>query len=104
MEILSILAQASGLIFALVVGIILVIGMRKDGKLTGDEAAKVAIIGGFIYMTVMNGTRDTEWMVFGQGSYLIVLGAVLGLAGIDIVKAKNLLNNGDSKKDSTNSK
>ncbi|KKM85616.1 hypothetical protein LCGC14_1287240 [marine sediment metagenome] len=99
-DLLGVFAQGAALLFTLTLGIILVIGMRKDGRLTGDEAAKIAIIGGFIYMTVMNGTRDTEWMVFGQGTYLLVLGAVLGLAGIDIAKVKNLLNNGKEKKDS----
>ena len=97
-ELLSFIAHGAALLFALGLGIILIIGMKKDGKLSGDEAAKVAIIGCFIYMTVMNGTRETEWMVFGQGLYLMVLSAVLGLAGIDFIKAKNLFDNTKDKK------
>jgi hypothetical protein len=51
-------------------------------------------------MTVVNGTRSTEWLVFDQGTYLIILGSVLGLAGLDIYKTKGLLDDkGKNNKD-----
>ena len=90
MENLALAAQIAALVFALLLGVLLIIGMMKDKKLTADEAAKVAIIGMFIYMMVVNGNRVTEWMIYDQGVILIVLGSVLLLAGIDIYKAKKL--------------
>jgi len=102
-EILAIAAQSIAIIFAVILGVILILSMKKDGKFTADEAAKVVLMGLLIYMTVVNATRDTEWLVFDQGTYLIVLGAVLGLAGLDIYKSKGLLN-GDSRKNNTDGK
>ena len=90
MENLALAAQIAALVFTLLLGVLLIIGMMKDKKLTADEAAKVAIIGMFIYMMVVNGNRVTEWMIYDQGVILIVLGSVLLLAGIDIYKAKKL--------------
>jgi hypothetical protein len=91
-EILVLSVKAVAVIFILTLGIILVVSMKKDGKLTADEASKVVLIALLIYMTVVNGTRSTEWLVFDQGTYLIILGSVLGLAGLDIYKTKGLLN------------
>ena len=104
-EILVLSAKAIAVLFILILGIILIVSMKKDGKLTADEASKVVLIALFIYMTVVNGTRTTEWLVFDQGTYLIILGSVLGLAGLDIYKAKSLLDGrSDKRNDSTNSK
>jgi hypothetical protein len=99
-EILVLSVKAVAVIFILTLGIILVVSMKKDGKLTADEASKVVLIALLIYMTVVNGTRSTEWLVFDQGTYLIILGSVLGLAGLDIYKAKGLLDDkGKNNKD-----
>jgi hypothetical protein len=99
-EILVLSVKAVAVIFTLMLGIILIISMKKDGNLTADEASKVVLIALLIYMTVVNGTRSTEWIVFDQGTYLIILGSVLGLAGLDIYKAKGLLDDkGKNNKD-----
>jgi hypothetical protein len=99
-EILVLSVKAVAVIFTLMLGIILIISMKKDGNLTADEASKVVLIALLIYMTVVNGTRSTEWLVFDQGTYLIILGSVLGLAGLDIYKAKGLLDDkGKNNKD-----
>jgi hypothetical protein len=99
-EILVLSVKAVAVIFTLMLGIILIISMKKDGNLTADEASKVVLIALLIYMTVVNGTRSTEWIVFDQGTYFIILGSVLGLAGLDIYKAKGLLDDkGKNNKD-----
>jgi len=98
MEVTIILAaKIIALLFTVSLGVVLIISMRKDGKLTADEASKVVLMGLLIYMTIMNGTRATEWLTFDQGTYLIVLGSVLALAGIDIYRAKGLLSGKDDK-------
>lgn len=92
MENLPLIAQITGLVFALVVGILLIISMMKDGKLTAIETAKVFIIGVFFYATIVNGTRDADTQaIFDTSTYLIMLGSLLVLAGIDIAKAKDII-------------
>ncbi len=100
-EILIVVAKGLAILFTVILFVMLVLSMRKDGKLGADEASKVVIMGLLIYMTVVNASRLTEYPTFGDGTYLILLGSVLLLAGIDIAKANKLLKNGgDSKKDS----
>ena len=99
-EIITIVAKVVALLMTVALFVILVIGMKKDGKLTADEAAKVIIMGLLIYMTIVNGARDTEWPIYDQGILLIMLSAVLVLAGIDVAKAKDLFKkNGKDEKD-----
>jgi hypothetical protein len=42
-EILVLSVKAVAVIFTLTLGIILVVSMKKDGKLTADEASKVVL-------------------------------------------------------------
>ena len=91
--ILSVVAQGLALIFIFTMGVVWLIGARKDGKLTKDEIAPVAIIGVFIFMMIMNGMRPIDTPPrFDSSVVLIVLGSVLLLAGIDIAKLKGLIN------------
>ncbi|UCD07710.1 MAG: hypothetical protein JSW41_01935 [Candidatus Aenigmatarchaeota archaeon] len=102
-EIMVLAVQGSAVIFTLILFVLLLVGMYNDRKFTADEASKVIVMGILIYMTLVNGNRTTEYPVFGDGTYLILLGAVLILAGIDIYKSKGLLN-GNKRPDSKNSK
>jgi len=98
----AITAQIVGIVFLIALGGFWIVGMRKDdGKISGDEAAKASVVGVFIFMVIVNATSEN--MVFDHTAFLLVLGSVLALAGIDIAKAKSLLN-GNRGKDSTNSK
>jgi len=92
-EILSVAAKGLAVIFTLILFIMLLRSMRKDGKLGADEASKVVIMGILIYMTVVNANRITEYPTFGDGTYLILLASVLLLAGIDLAKTKEGLLN-----------
>ena len=91
MDYLTVSAQGLAILFTLGLFIMLIISMRKDGKLGADEASKVVIMGLLIYMTLKNGNRITEYPTFGDGTYLLLLASVLLLGGIDIYKAKDLL-------------
>lgn len=102
-EIIKLAAQGAAILFTLILFVMLVLSMRKDGKLGADEASKVVIMGILIYMTIVNAERITEYPTFGDGTYLLLLASVLLLAGIDVYKAKGLLN-GDRGKDSKDSK
>jgi len=104
MEVVKIVAPVLGLIFILGIGIIYVVSAKRDGKFTGDEMAKVIAMAGFVFMLVVNGYRaEGAPLVFDHTMVMFSLGSVLVLAGIDVAKFKNILN-GDSRKDSTNSK
>ena len=99
---IAIATQVVGIIFLIALGGFWIIGMRKDdGKISGDEAAKASVVGVFIFMVIVNATGDK--MIFDHTAFLLVLGAVLALAGIDIAKAKQLLN-GNRGKNSSGSK
>jgi len=100
--ILGIVAQGAALIFILGMLVTLILSQKKDGAFTADEASKVVIICTFIFMIVSNAYRPQGTdPVFDMGIILLTLGSVLGLAGIDIIKAKQA-QNGTRKKDSTN--
>lgn len=103
-EIIVVIAKGLSVLFVLTLFLMLIMSMRKDGKFTADEASKVVIMLILIYMTVVNGQRTTEYPTFGDGTYLILVGAVLLLAGIDMARTKDLLNNGNRDNDSKNSK
>ena len=90
MEILKIVAPILALLFTLWMGVTYVLGAKKDGKFTGDEMAKVAAIGGFLFMLIVNGYREPESpLIFDHTMVMVSLGSVLILAGIDVAKLTN---------------
>ena len=96
LENLSMLAQIVALIFLLGLLSMLVYYMKKDGNLTPDEAAKVIILGSYVYMLVVNANHAGDVPKFGSEVFLISMGAILGLAGIDYIKLGN-----ENKKDNS---
>ena len=95
-EILSLVAQGVALIFIAWVMVTLVLSQKKNDRLTGEEVAKDVIIIAFVYVMLSNGYREPGTPpVFDTTTMLLMLGALLGLAGIDVVKAKSLVNDKD---------
>ena len=95
-EILSIGVKVLGFAFILAVLIFQFIHMRKSGTgLTPNETAKLIVMASFIYAMIKNGSVDP-----GQPPYFafelmgILLGALLGLAGITNWKEIQNLKNG----------
>ena len=87
-EILSVIAQGLALSFIAWVLITLVLSQQSDGKFTSEEAAKVIVIVGFVFIMIV--IAYSEKPPFNETMLLINLGALLGLAGIDVYKAKKL--------------
>ena len=77
--------QSIGVLFTLSLGILLVWHMNKSGgKLTPNEAGKVIVMIMFVYAMIVNGSREVGTpLVFDVNIIMILLGAVLGLAGIE---------------------
>ena len=103
-EILSLVAQGVALIFIAWVMVTLVMSQKSKDRLTGEEVAKDVIIIAFIFVMVFNGYREVNTPpVFDSTTMLLMLGSLLGLAGMDIMKIKQL-QNGNRGKDSTDGK
>jgi hypothetical protein len=103
-EILSIVAQGIALLFIAWVMIVLVISQKNKDRLTGEEVAKDVIIIAFIFVMVFNGYREAGTSpIFDSTTMLLMLGSLLGLAGMDIMKIRQI-QNGNRGKDSTDSK
>ena len=87
-EVISVVAQILGFLFILGLGIIQVYHMNKSGgSLTPNETAKIVILSMFVLVVVINGFRDIGTDAkFDTTMVTLLLGAVLGMAGIDAYK------------------
>ena len=103
-QILGLAAQGVAVVFVTWMLITLVLSQKKRDGLTGDEVAKVVIIATFIFIITMNGFRDVSTPpIFDSTVVLLTLGSLIGLAGIDIIKVRQITN-GNRGKDSSGSK
>lgn len=84
-------AQGVALAFITWVMVTLVLSQKKNDRLTGEEVAKDVIIIAFIFVMLSNGYREVDAPpIFDSTTVLLMLGSLLGLAGIDKINIKNL--------------
>ena len=83
-ENLSIAIQIIGFIFVLIILVFQFLHMKKSGAgLMPNETAKLIVMVAFVYAVIKNGSVDPgSPPVFDFNFMMILLGAILGLAGI----------------------
>lgn len=92
MEIFNLLLEPFILLMLIALGVFLVKNMTKDGELTATEVSKIIIMAICVYMTIVNAKREPDTQpLFDTSTYLIVLGSLLTLAGIDILKINKII-------------
>ena len=94
--IVSIAVQIIGFIFILTVLVFQFLHMKKSGTgLMPNETAKLIVISAFVYAMIKNGSVDPgQPPIFDFNLMVILLGALLGLAGITNWKEIQDLKNG----------
>lgn len=74
----------------------------KDKSIEPKEASRIIIINLTVFMAILNGYRDVEYPLFEEGTFGVLLAALLLIGGIDLMKIKDVFN-GNKRKDSSDS-